>query len=156
MKHKISNSIQVGNRDLETLSGMDGEALEALTAGSGIKIPEELLDSTEELVDYLDASDKIMPEKQPVSQIRLVRNTGRMLWTRIFATAACVATVAVMSFAYNSISGRAVPEDTFSDPALAYAEIERVLGNISEKTAMASKGLGRAETAIEKQINIFR
>lgn len=47
------------------------------------------------------------------------------------------------------------PKDTFSDPALAYAEIERTLAYISQKIDKGTEIAAKAEEPVETLKNIF-
>lgn len=48
------------------------------------------------------------------------------------------------------------PKDTYSDPLLAYAEIERAFNYISQKTGSGLEVAQEAAPVIEKTINVIR
>ena len=54
------------------------------------------------------------------------------------------------------MTDNAAPKDTFDDPYLAYAELERVLATISEGVKKGMDMLEESEYVIEKSTEIFK
>ena len=71
----------------------------------------------------------------------------------ISAAAAVTIIVAGLSL---SMTDNAAPKDTFDDPYLAYAELERVLATISEGVKKGMDMLEESEYVIEKSTEIFK
>lgn len=78
------------------------------------------------------------------------RKTGRrILWTTLAAAAAAAALIALPG------PGRSEPKDTFDDPRLAYAEVEKVFDLISQKMAAGLEMASEAQSLAEKPMQII-
>ena len=109
-----------------------------------IEIPSDLEANLENLLDGLNAASKIQSEKRPVVRF------GRRAWA---LTAA--ASIVIVGWIGFNISRGAQPKDTFDDPRLAYAEVERVLSSISSNMKATSRGMEKADAIFEMQQDIF-
>ena len=100
-----------------------------------ISVPENLHTEISELIDSLDAAEKLMKSER--------KGPARKIIITVSGIAAAAA-ILITAGLWNTRTG--VPEDTFSDPMLAYAEAEKVLTEISEKMRPA---IGQAREAGE-------
>lgn len=114
-------------RSIEEIEGLSLEELEAIASDSRVEAPEGL---QERIAAGLAAAEELGSEEHstPVT-------SHRTIWA--MAAAACAALVIAVSLPRQ-------PKDTFDDPALAYAEIERTFAYISSKM---DKGVTFAEEA---------
>lgn len=76
------------------------------------------------------------------------KETGKALKWVIPAVAAAVAAALVL------IPGR--PKDTFDDPVLAYAEVEKAFAYMSEKIETGSEIASKAEESVELIKTVFK
>ena len=75
---------------------------------------------------------------------------------KIGMTVAGLAAGFLLLFAVHSLTDYYMrPADTFSDPQLAYAQVEEILGLISEKMTPAAEGLARVDARIQDQVELF-
>lgn len=122
---------------------LDVEELERIASDSSIKVPDGLDAEISGMLDSLDAAERILaPER---------RNPVRP-WGYITGAAACAVLLIGLGIA---VSRPKVPQDTFSDPALAYAEVERALASISEKMNTGVERASSAEQSIEKHTAVL-
>lgn len=78
------------------------------------------------------------------------RKAGRrILWASLAAAAAAAALIALPR------TGGLEPEDTFDDPRLAYAEVEKTFDLISKKMAAGLERAGEAQMLAEKPLEIL-
>lgn len=78
------------------------------------------------------------------------RKAGRRIrWTSLAAAAAAATLIALPG------PGSREPEDTFDDPRLAYAEVEKVFDLISQKMATGLEMAGEAQSLAEKPLQIL-
>lgn len=76
---------------------------------------------------------------------------GRLLTGAAVAAAACLAIAVLLP---GTSSGEL--KDTFDDPYLAYAQVERAFGKISEKMSQAKEKTLQATSSFEKPISVIR
>lgn len=114
-------------RDIEL---MTAEELERISLDEGIEVPRNLQARTAAAV------------RASVFRKRLLRTAG---------AAAAAAVLAGAGFGIAGFTNE--PEDTFDDPYLAYAEVEKALVRMSEGMKkgvdMAGKGFGEGLTKVE-------
>lgn len=79
-------------------------------------------------------------------------STLRKRYTLASCSAAAVAIIA----AVLSLTPDSSPQDTFNDPMMAYAQMEQVMGYISEKMNAGLDIASQAGPAIEKTINALK
>lgn len=129
--------------------------IEQLLSTSKVEVPKGLEARMGELVDALAAKDKILSRANDDAALvketfRTKSNKGRIwIWSLSAGMAAALALFLVLNH-------QAKPVDTFSNPALAYAEVEHALQRISDKATIAYDQVEMAETKIEKQMEIFK
>lgn len=122
---------------------MDKKDKEMNVSYSGIAVPEGLKKDLSDMIDSMDAAERI---------IAYGRSRMRRTMTWIVSVAAGVVILAGLSMAVVTFR---TPKDTFTDPAMAYAEVERAFSMISEKMGGGVSRAGEAEESIQKQIHRF-
>ena len=119
-------------KDWKDIEKMSPEQL--LKASEGIPVPAGLEDRTAALVDELGY--------RPVWQKTALRAV---------AAAAMIALVAGIAW-----KGSVTPKDTFDDPMLAYAEVEKALGRIAEKMQYGTEVVAESRDQMEKPLKMLK
>lgn len=117
-------------KSIKDLEKITIEELEAISFDDSIAVPHDL-------------SEKI--------RARISRQKKKSYG--IISAAAVTIIVAGLSLA---MTDNAAPKDTFDDPYLAYAELERVLARVSEGVKKGMDMLEESEYVIEKSTEIFK
>ena len=104
--------------------------LETIASDETVKVPEGLRDSISLTINALS----FLEEEEPVRK--------RSVFARITGIAAAVALLAGVGFGIGHAAS--TPKDTFTDPYLAYAQLEETFTLISSKM---DKGLSMAQEA---------
>ena len=126
-------------KQIEELEKMDWQQLETAAMEEKISVPEGL---EKRIRENLTA--------QTVATAQRPRRTGRrVIWTAVAAAAALAAVLALPH-------GSSEPEDTFDDPYLAYAQVEKTFQLISEKMSDGLKHASDAQALAEKPIKILK
>ena len=120
---------------------MSPEQLEQ--AAAHIEVPQGLEHRIAEQVGQAARSQEIL---EPGS----VRN-ARHVWLSVAGTAAAVAVIAGVALQ----SGRPKLKDTYDDPALAYAEVEKALLRSSEKMQYGTDVLSDSQDKMEKPLKML-
>lgn len=131
-------------KDINEIERLSPEDLERIASDTSVRVPSDLKASLEALAG---AAEFAQPEKAPVESETVVRKAGifrPLLWGIPAVAAALVAAVLV----FRSVPKE--PEDTFSDPYLAYAEVQKAFGQISQKGEAAAEIAGNAVPVMEK------
>lgn len=123
-------------KTIEEIESMSFEDLERIAANDVVKAPEHLKQGIENAV--------------LASAMRNGRKPARKAW---YAASAAFAAVAAAAAIVLTVPSR--PKDTFSDPLLAYAEVERTLNYISMKMDKGLDMVGEVEPALEKPAQII-
>lgn len=107
-------------------------------------VPEGFRKELSEMIDSMDAAEKIVSSGRSGSK-RIAT------WTMSAAAGlVLVAGAALALYTYRS------PKDTFSDPALAYAQVEKALADISARMSSCAEKTRTAEASVGKQIELIR
>lgn len=127
------------SKDIENMSL---EQLEAASMDENISVPDGF---TSRLGDGLEVLERLTEDES--------RKAGRVRMVRVLSAAAAAA---LLVGAGLGLSGRQdEPEDTFTDPYLAYAELEKAFaimsGEIHKGLAMAEK----SEEIIDRTSSVF-
>lgn len=131
-------------KDINEIERLSPEDLERIASDTSVRVPSDLKASLEALAG---AAEFAQPEKAPVETEPVVCKAGifrPLLWGIPAVAAALVAAVLV----FRSVPKE--PEDTFSDPYLAYAEVQKAFGQISQKGEAAATIAGNAVPVMEK------
>ena len=117
-------------RDIELMTTED---LERISLDEGIEVPRGLSSRVEAAVK------------------------ASLFRKRMFRTAGIAAAVAVLAGAGFGIAGfQNEPEDTFDDPYLAYAEVEKAFARMSEGMKKGMDMAGESEAMISRTIEILK
>ena len=129
------------------------EDLERIASDESVRVPADLKASLEalagasELLDERPAAAGVIPglgEKRLGRQSSGRRSQGlRATWYWAVPAVAAALVAAILVF-------RSQPKDTFSDPYLAYAEVQKAFGQISQKGEEAAAIAGNAVPVMEK------
>lgn len=120
------------------------DSLTGASADRSIKCPDGFGHELSDMIDSLDAAERII-----ISGESKDRNT----WHWLVGVAACIAIIAGIGF--STWTSR-TPEDTFTDPAQAYAEAENALSAISERMGRGTALAAKAEKTMERQTAILK
>lgn len=109
-----------------------------------INVPEGLRKELAEMIDSMDAAEKIVSSG---------RSRAKRIATWTMSAAAGLVLIAGAALALDTYRS---PKDTFSDPALAYAQAEKALADISSRMSSCAGKTRRAEATVGKQIELIR
>lgn len=108
-------------------------------------VPEGFHKELSEMIDSMDAAEKIVSSG---------RSGAKRIATWTMSAAAGLVLMAGAALAlYDTYRS---PKDTFSDPALAYAQAEKALADISARMSSCAEKTRTAEASIGKQIELIR
>ena len=128
-------------KKIKDIENMDWEALEQAAGTSQANVPADLESSIKAAI----LASEAMAEKQPATR----RLPARAFYGFAFAAAlAAVITVGV--------SRQRPLQDTFDDPYLAYAEVEKTFRQISDKMNVGLELASEARTTAEKPAEILK
>lgn len=147
-------------KDINEIERLSPEDLERIASDTSVRVPSDLKASLEALAgaaEFADTGgDKQKSPKMtvPPSSERGVQSKKGLfdgllrarpqIWAIPAVAAALVAAVIV----FRSVPKE--PEDTFNDPYLAYAEVQKAFGQISQKGEAAATIAGNAVPVMEK------
>ena len=121
-----------------------------------IQIPSDLEASIEKMLDGMDAASRILADgktsqkgPQPDSQARIARIK------RSFLSITAAASIVLMGWLGYGMVRNSAPQDTFDDPKLAYAEVERVLSSISSNMQHSVRGVEKADEILGIQKEVY-
>ena len=121
-----------------------------------IQIPSDLEVSIEKMLDGMDAASRILADgktamkgPQADSQARIVRIK------RSFLSITAAASIVLMGWLGYGMVRNSAPQDTFDDPQLAYAEVERVLSSISNNMQHSVRGVEKADEILGIQKEVY-
>ena len=123
-------------KDINEIERLTPEDLERIASDESVRVPADLKASLEALA----GASELLDEK-PAAAGRRSQAWRTWYWAVPAVAAALVAAVLVF---------RSQPKDTFSDPYLAYAEVQKAFGQISEKGEAAAAIAGNAVPVMEK------
>lgn len=128
-------------KDINEIERLSPEDLERIASDTSVKVPEDLKASLEALVGAAELAEKTEAEQTAARR--------PLLWVIPAVAAALVAAVLV----FRNVPSR--PQDTFSDPYLAYAEVQKAIGQVSRKRDAAAEIAGNAVPVMEKTEDIL-
>lgn len=126
-------------KTIEEIENLSLEAMEKIASDSSLRSPEDL---RERINDTLAASAMIEQHSNVPQKKRVIGISAASL-----AAAACMA---------GAIIWHSQPKDTFSDPMLAYAQLEHSFRYMQEKVGDGMEMTGEAGAAIEKTTQILK
>ena len=116
-------------KSIDEITRLSAEDLERISLDSSIPVPEELSGKVQEAVRAAD------------------RQAQRRRWILPSGIAAAVAVLIAVGL---TLTRNPEPQDTFDDPYLAYAEVERVFSKISGAVAYGAEKVNESEQTLDK------
>ncbi len=132
-----------GMKSLKEIEEMGLDALEAIARDSSIEVPESVAGRIHSTVAAGQFGEESV-SKTETGQPRLRRYLP-------YAAAAAVAACLAIPVFFHSQQ----PKDTFEDPLMAYAELERTFSYISSKMDKGIEIASAAEPVIEKAGSVY-
>ena len=114
-------------KSIDEISRLSAEDLERISLDESIPVPEELSGKVQEAVHAAGAQ------------------ANRRRWVLPAGIAAAIATLVAVGLTRNP-----EPKDTFDDPYLAYAEVEKVFAKISGTVAYGAEKVSQSEQTLDK------
>ena len=115
-------------KTIDEISRLGAEDLERISLDESIPVPEELSGKVQEAVAKADGS--------------------RRSWA--LPSVGIAAAVAVLVAVGLTLTRNPEPKDTFDDPYLAYAEVEKVFAKISGTVAYGAEKVSESEQTLDK------
>ncbi len=144
---------------MKSIKGIKEMSLGELLAAASdetVQVPEGFMDRIEDVHDVMMKVDALTEDEDsssiPAGDSTLKRHPSMSMVVRFISAAAAVALIVGIGF---GLSASDEPEDTFDDPRLAYAELEKAFATIS---GGINRGVAMAEDSqriIEKTSEIF-
>ena len=128
-------------KSLKEIEDISLEELDAVSQDEAITVPEGF---RQRLEDELDAQTKLETMKEEPRKIRLVPVIG---------VAASV--LLLIGIGLGIARWQSEPKDTFTDPYLAYAELEKAFSTMSEGMNKALAMADKSETIIDRATSVF-
>ena len=116
-------------KNLDEITRLSAEDLERISLDESIPVPEELSGKVQEAVRAAG------------------RQAQRRRWILPSGIAAAVAVLIAVGL---TLTRNPEPKDTFDDPYLAYAEVERVFSKISGAVAYGAEKVNESEQTLDK------
>lgn len=129
-------------KSVKDIENMSLEQLEAVSMDESIKVPEGFAERMKDEVGILERLTEDEPQK-----------AGRVRTLRIASIAAAVAILAGVGF--GVLRWQNEPKDTFDDPYLAYAELEKAFAKVSDGMQRGLAMVEESEAAMDKVTSIF-
>lgn len=128
-------------KSLKEIEDISLEQLEAVSQDEAIEVPEGF---RQRLEAELDAQNKLETMKEEPRKIRLAPVIG---------VAASV--LLLIGIGLGIARWQSEPKDTFTDPYLAYAELEKAFSTMSEGMNKALAMADKSETIIDRATSVF-
>lgn len=128
-------------KSLKEIEDISLEELEAVSQDEAMTVPEGF---RQRLEDELNAQTKLETMKEEPRKIRLVPVIG---------VAASV--LLLIGIGLGIARWQSEPKDTFTDPYLAYAELEKAFSTMSEGMNKALAMADKSETIIDRATSVF-
>lgn len=137
-------------KSIDEIAGMSPEELERVADDISIEVPERIGEKVADSITAQAAITDMSAEKQAGNH-RLSVKRHLLLNIGLVSAAACI----IMFFATPLFKTSGQPEDTFDDPRLAYAELEKTFSYISSKMDKGLEIASEAEPVFEKTGKVF-
>ena len=121
-------------KTIDEISRLSAEDLKRISVDESIPVPKELSARVQGAVGRKD-------DREPVHL------SSRKYGASVFAVAAAISLFALGAVLLNR---ERAPKDTFDDPYLAYAEVEKAFAKISGTVAYGASKISESETALDK------
>lgn len=129
-------------KSVKDIENMSLEQLEAVSMDENIAVPEGFAERLKGDFGTLERLTEEEPQK-----------TGRVMTLRMVSIAAAAALLAGVGFGIARWQDE--PKDTFDDPYLAYAELEKAFARVSDGMQRGLAMVEESEAAIDKVTSIF-
>jgi len=129
-------------KSVKDMENMSLEQLEAVSMDENIAVPEGFAERLKENFATLERLTEDEPKK-----------IGRVKLFRLVSVAAAVALLAGVGF--GIARWQSEPKDTFDDPYLAYAELEKAFARVSDGMQRGLAMVEESEAAMDKVTSIF-
>ncbi|MBQ6878856.1 MAG: hypothetical protein IJN52_01465 [Bacteroidales bacterium] len=129
-------------KSVKDIENMSLEQLEAVSMDENIMVPEGFAEHMKDEVGILERLTDDEPQK-----------AGRVRTLRIASIAA--ATVLLAGIGFGTAGWQNEPKDTFDDPYLAYAELEKAFARVSDGMQRGLAMVEESEAAMDKVTSIF-
>lgn len=128
-------------KSLKDIEKLGPEELDAVSLDESIVVPESFTDRVGENMDAVRKMEILKGEKR----------SGRLMKTVGIAAAAA----AVAGIGFATAGWTPEPKDTFDDPYLAYAELEKAFETMSESVGKGLAMAGKSEEIIDRTVSVF-
>jgi len=115
---------------IEDILNMDAEALEAAALQENVPAPEGLKERIETKIAAKTIADETSPKPDPKAKKPVFKPAGKRFKRLLPYVGIAAAVLLVVLFTHDRDKE---PIDTFEDPAMAYAQVEDVFKQISDK-----------------------
>lgn len=129
-------------KSIKDIENMSLEQLEAVSMDENIMVPEGF---AERMKDGVVILERLMEDKP--------HKAGRVRTLRIASIAA--AAVLLAGIGFGTAGWQKEPKDTFDDPYLAYAELEKAFAKVSDGMQRGLAMVEESEAAMDKVTSIF-
>ncbi len=129
-------------KSVKDIEKMSLEQLEAVSMDENIAVPEGFAERLKGDFGTLERLTEEEPQK-----------TGRVMTLRMVSIAAAAALLAGVGFGIARWLDE--PKDTFDDPYLAYAELEKAFARVSDGMQRGLAMVEESEAAMDKVTSIF-
>lgn len=129
-------------KSIKDIENMSLEQLEAVSMDENITVPEGFADRLKEDLGTLERLTEAEPQK-----------TGCVMTLRIASIAAAAAILVGVGFGVARWQNE--PKDTYDDPYLAYAELEKAFARVSDGMQKGLAMVEESEAAMDKVTSLF-
>jgi len=129
-------------KSIKDIENMSLEQLEAVSMDESIMVPKGF---AERMKDDVVILERLMEDKP--------HKAGRVRTLRIASIAA--AAVLLAGIGFGTAGWQKEPKDTFDDPYLAYAELEKAFARVSDGMQRGLAMVEESEAAMDKVTSIF-
>ena len=132
-------------KSIKEIENMSLEQLEAVSMDESITVPDGFAARMKENADAAVTAG-LLTGNESEDQVR----------RKVVRYVAAAASVAIMAgVGYGIAQWQSQPKDTFDDPYLAYAEVEKAFEKISSSINRSLEMAGETEQVIEKATSVF-
>ena len=121
-----------------------------------IQIPSDLEAGIEKMLDGMDAASRILADGKTSQEGPQADSRARIARIkRSFLSITAAASIVLVGWLGYGMARNSAPQDTFDDPQLAYAEVERVISSISSNMQHSVRGMEKADEIIGRQQEVY-
>ena len=132
-------------KSIKDIENMSLEQLEAVSMDESITVPDGFAARMKENADAAVTAG-LLTGNESEDQVR----------RKVVRYVAAAASVVIMAgVGYGIVQWQSQPKDTFDDPYLAYAEVEKAFEKISSSINRSLEMAGETEQVIEKATSVF-